>query len=376
MSEIERVAAPAWRAAIERALAGGERFGGAWASGPRGHASWRALLISEEQARVVSCAPVAGEIETIVDLVEMAAFDEREAHDLHGLEFAGHSPMRALVAHPPDPARWMTPVSGDGVHQVAVGPVHAGVIESGHFRFHVVGERILAMDLRLFYKHRGLERAAEGLRAEDALAHAGRACAACSVTNTVAYAQALESARGQLPDRALRVQRTVLLELERLYNHLHDIGAVCAGVGFAPGAMAFAALKDRAQQLNARAFAHRFLFDTVHVGGGTAPLDRARRADALESLRELRTDNMPPRGRSCIIFPRAATSRRASSSENTPAMQAAANSPILWPSMAAGRIPQLIQSCASAYSIVKIAGCAMTVSVTRRFASSDATSPG
>ena len=291
MSEIERVAAPAWRAAIERALAGGERFGGAWASGPRGHASWRALLISEEQARVVSCAPVAGEIETIVDLVEMAAFDEREAHDLHGLEFAGHSPMRALVAHPPDPARWMTPVSGDGVHQVAVGPVHAGVIESGHFRFHVVGERILAMDLRLFYKHRGLERAAEGLRAEDALAHAGRACAACSVTNTVAYAQALESARGQLPDRALRVQRTVLLELERLYNHLHDIGAVCAGVGFAPGAMAFAALKDRAQQLNARAFAHRFLFDTVHVGGGTAPLDRARRADALESLRELRADS-------------------------------------------------------------------------------------
>ncbi|HEX7609218.1 MAG TPA: NADH-quinone oxidoreductase subunit C, partial [Solirubrobacteraceae bacterium] len=261
-----------------------------WASGAAGSAGWRALLISDGGPRVVSCEPGAGEIETIVDLIEAAAFDEREAHDLYGLEFAGHSPMRALVAHPQDPARWMTSVSGDGVHQVAVGPIHAGVIESGHFRFHLVGERILAMDPRLFYKHRGLERAAEGLRAEDALAYAGRACAACSVTNTVAYAQAVESARGQTPDRALRVQRTVLLELERLYNHLHDIGAICAGVGFAPGAMAFAALKDRAQQLGARAFAHRFLFGTVRAGGGWAALDRAQSDAARASLRELRGD--------------------------------------------------------------------------------------
>ncbi len=113
--------------------------------------------------------------------------------------------MRALAAHPDDPARWMTPVSGDGVHQVAVGPIHAGVIESGHFRFHVVGERILAMDPRLFYKHRGLERAAEGRHVADALAYAQRACAACSVTNTVAFGHAIEGARGLNPDRDLRI---------------------------------------------------------------------------------------------------------------------------------------------------------------------------
>ena len=99
---------------------------------------------------------------TIVDLVPAADWDEREAHDLHGISFDGHEPLRALVAHPDNAAAWMTTVAGDGVHDVAVGPIHAGVIESGHFRFHVVGERILAMDPRLFYKHRGLERAAQG----------------------------------------------------------------------------------------------------------------------------------------------------------------------------------------------------------------------
>ncbi len=89
----------------------------------------------------------------------------------------------------------------------------------------------------------------------------------------VAYAHAVEESLGLVPDRELRAARTVLLELERLYNHLHDISAICAGVGLAPGAMAFAALKDRAQQINARAFGHRFLFGTVAVGRGAVALD-------------------------------------------------------------------------------------------------------
>jgi Ni,Fe-hydrogenase III large subunit len=82
----------------------------------------------------------------------------------------------------------------------------------------------------------------------------------------------------------------VLLELERLYNHLHDIGAICAGVGFAPGSMAFAALKDRAQQINTRMFGHRFLFGTVLVGGGAAELDASRTDAGLGELRELHAD--------------------------------------------------------------------------------------
>ncbi len=291
MTALHHVEPGEWRRSIERALGADERFGGAWARAQRGGLSWRALIVSPDGVRVIWTEARGGAVESIVELVEAAGWDEREAHDLYGLEFDGHEPIRALVTHPEDPAAWMTPVTGDGVHQIAVGPIHAGVIESGHFRFHVIGERILAMDPRLFYKHRGLERAAEGRHCDAALSYVQRACAACAVANTVAYAHAVEDATGLQPDRELRVTRTVLLELERIYNHLHDVGAICAGVGFAPGTMAFAALKDRAQQINAQAFDHRFLFATIAVGRGAVELDAAA-VDAMRAqLRELRTDS-------------------------------------------------------------------------------------
>ena len=283
---IAHVDAGAWRHAVGEQLDDGARFAGAWATGP----VWQAAFVAATGMRVLACETTDKRVPTIVDMVGAADWDEREAHDLHGLEFDGHEPQRALAAHPQDPAEWMTPVEGDGVHQVAVGPIHAGVIESGHFRFHVVGERILALDPRLFYKHRGLEHAAEGRTPEEGLAYAQRACAACAATNTVAYAHAIEEALGLWPDRDLRVGRTLALELERLYNHLHDIGALCAGVGFAPGTMVFAVLKDRAQQINAALLGHRFLFGTVAVGAGAFALDAATTDAARAQLRELRTD--------------------------------------------------------------------------------------
>ena len=146
------------------------------------------------------------------------------------------------------------------------------------------------LDPRLFYKHRGLERAAEGRPLGEALAYAERACAACAVTNTVAYANAVEQRPALAPDRELRIGRTVLLELERLYNHLHDISAICAGVGYRPGTMAFAALKDRAQRSTCAPSGHRFLFDTVRVGGGGAQLAVTAAGAALGDLRELRVE--------------------------------------------------------------------------------------
>ena len=179
---------------------------------------------------------------------------------------------------------------GHGTHQVAVGPIHAGVIESGHFRFHVVGERVLHLDLRLFYKHRGLERAAEGQPLEDAIAFAQRACAACAVTNSIAYAHAVEGLLGLTPTPELRRARTLLCELERLYNHLNDLSAICAGVGFAAGTMAFAALKERAQQLNRSLTGHRFLFDAVQVGRSDLAVDERAARSARAEIAELRAD--------------------------------------------------------------------------------------
>jgi Ni,Fe-hydrogenase III large subunit len=282
----ERLVAARWRDACATARATGWRFLSLHAAS--GEA--RVLFAKDREYRLLACPTTDGAVPTIVDLIGAAEWDEREAHDLHGIRFDGHDPLRPLVRHDLDLSSWTVPVSGAEPHQVAVGPIHAGVIESGHFRFHLVGERVIHLDIRLFYKHRGLERAAEGATLADGIAYAQRACAACAVTNTVAYAQACEVALGLWPDAELARARTLLLELERLYNHLYDISALCAGVGFAPGAMVFLALKERAQRLNAALTGHRFLFGTVAVGTGRISLDGESARIARDELRTLRVE--------------------------------------------------------------------------------------
>jgi Ni,Fe-hydrogenase III large subunit len=279
-----------WREACLGALDRGGRFCGAYASGSGLGRRWNALFVQGAETAVLTTEVAGADPPTIVDLIGAADWDEREAHDLHGLGFEGHEPLRPLVTHTEETPSWTVPVEGRGTYQVAVGPIHAGVIESGHFRFHVVGERILHLDPRLFYKHRGLERAAEGRSPRDGLAFAARACGVGAVANSVAYAQACEGALGLSPSRELRRARTALLELERLYNHLNDVAAICAGVGFAPGNMAFAALKERALRLNREVAGHRFLFGTVALGASGLELDDPAVDRARGELAELAAD--------------------------------------------------------------------------------------
>ncbi len=217
-----------YREAVAGALENGWSFAGLYAVAAGGPV--RLVLANDDGGlRIETVECVAGAVPSIVDLVPAANWDEREAHDLYGVRFEGHEPLRPLVEHDLDVARWTVPVQGRDPYQVAVGPIHAGVIESGHFRFHLVGEKILHLDARLFYKHRGLERAAEGSSLADGLRYVARACAACAVTNGVAYALAVEEATGLRPSAELARVRTVLLELERVWSHLNDISAVCAG---------------------------------------------------------------------------------------------------------------------------------------------------
>jgi Ni,Fe-hydrogenase III large subunit len=284
------VAVADWREACAAAFADGGRFCGAFADRLGSRGRWHALFADGANTRVLTTVSAGDELPSIVELVPAAEWDEREAHDLYGLRFRGHEPLRPLVAHPLYTPSWTVPVEGEGVHEVAVGPVHAGVIESGHFRFHVVGERILHLDPRLFYKHRGLERAAEERELAEGLAFAQRACGACAVANSVAYAQASELVLGLVPSREMRCARTLLLELERLYNHLNDVAAVCAGVGFAAGNMAFAALKERAMRLNDALAGHRFLFGSVEVGASALDLPSPVVDRARGELRELGQD--------------------------------------------------------------------------------------
>ena len=280
-------AALSYREAVQEALAGGSRFAGLYVS--EGGAVVRAALVAPDgNVAIESVAARAGVVPTIVDLAPAADWDEREARDLYGVDFDGHEPLRPLVENDPVLAQWTVPVRGKDVYQVAVGPIHAGVIESGHFRFHVVGERILHLDARLFYKHRGLERAAEQSTLADGARYVGRACAACSVANGLAYAHACEAALGLAPTRELARARTILLELERLWSHLNDIAAVCAGVGLAAGNNHFAALTERARRLNGVLTGHRFLFGTIELGGSSLELDARTVHDAREELDAIR----------------------------------------------------------------------------------------
>lgn len=276
-----------YRERIGTALTEGWRFAGLHAT-----ATHVRVLLTDTVGRTrLESTPVAdGAVPTIVDLAPAAGWDEREAHDLHGVAFAGHEPLRPLVDHDLRLERWTVPVHGHDAYQVAVGPIHAGVIESGHFRCHVVGERILHLDTRLFYKHRGLERAAEGRSLDEGLAYASRACGACAASNGVAYALACEDALGLVAPPQLARARTLLLELERLWSHLNDIAAVCSGVGLAAGNTRFAALTERARRLNAELTGHRFLFGTVRVGGSDLQLDRVAAHEACQNVERLQAE--------------------------------------------------------------------------------------
>jgi len=290
---IERVAASAWRARVEQALAEGLRPWSLHATGPRPGADGRPaagvevrLLLGRDGAAVLlETAPQDGAVPTLVDLLPTLGWDEREAHDLHGVRFAGHEPLRPLVHH--DGPAWRTPVAGRDVHQVAVGPIHAGIIESGHFRFHVVGERIVHLDVQLFHKHRGLERAAEGRPLEEAASAVAHACGTGAVANQVAAAIAVERLRGLEADDDLRRERTLLLELERLYNHLDALSALCAGIGLAAGTHALGATKEEALRLNRRLVGHRYLFGAVAVGAGRLRLDADEARALAGEVRDL-----------------------------------------------------------------------------------------
>jgi Ni,Fe-hydrogenase III large subunit len=280
--------AAAFRADVETALAQGWRARSLYAAD--GGRVVRVLLTGpDNETRLDSVVPDGeGSVPSIVDLAPAMGWDEREAHDLYGVRFVGHEPLRPLLDHAAPLESWTVPVRGHDPYQVAVGPIHAGVIESGHFRFHVVGDKILHVDARLFYKHRGLERASEGSPPPAALAVIARACAGCFVANSVAFATAAEQTLGLRVTSGLARARTLLLELERVWNHVNDVAAVCAGVGMAAGNAFFLALTERARRLNMTVAGHRFLFGSVAIGGSELALDDDAVRSCARELAEIK----------------------------------------------------------------------------------------
>jgi Ni,Fe-hydrogenase III large subunit len=190
-------------------------------------------------------------------------------HPLRHAATAVQAPLASLTARAAAEAYEFVRVEGEGVHEIAVGPVHAGIIEPGHFRFSVVGEKVLRLEEHLGYVHKGIELRFTQLPILDAHRLAARISGDSAVTFSWAYCQALEGMCGvAIPARAAWL-RAAFLELERLANHLGDLGALGNDAGFAFGLMQFSRLKEWLLRGVADAFGQRYLLDAVVPGGSS-----------------------------------------------------------------------------------------------------------
>lgn len=228
----------------------------------------------------------------LMGIVAIGSADERPWLN-HGFWPDDYYPLRKEVSgfelhEQGDPQDYaFVEVAGDGVHEIAVGPVHAGIIEPGHFRFSVVGEKTLRLEERLGYAHKGVDKAFERMTALDGSRLAGRLSGDSTVAYSWAYCMALESAwKWNIPERALWI-RAIMLERERIANHLGDVGAIANDAGFAFGLTQFMRLKELWLRANKELFGHRFMMDCVIPGGVKADISLESVALIREHIRDL-----------------------------------------------------------------------------------------
>lgn len=225
-----------------------------------------------------------GKFPSLTPLLPSASWYEREIHDLFGLTPLGHPDLRPLVIHAgitgdfpmrkdagefycnsykPDTVKIMN----GQLFEIPVGPIHAGIIEPGHFRFTQNGENIVKLDAKLFFTHRGIEKTLEGKTFDEAYFSAVRICGACTVSHALSYSQAVEKAAGCTISKRATYLRIFVAELERLYNHIGDVGNLGAGCGFAVLASTGARLKEELMRLNDQLTGSRWLRDYIRPGG-------------------------------------------------------------------------------------------------------------
>ncbi len=234
---------------------------------------------------------------------------EREMHDLFGIVPVNHPQPRRLVRHAHWPVGWypmrhdagppppfteteaypFLEVGGDGVYEMPVGPVHAGIIEPGHFRLSVVGESILKLKARLWFTHRGVEKLFEGLEATGAIHLAERISGDTSAAHALAHSLAVEDALGIVMPAPAHRLRALILELERLYNHAADLGALANDTGFSLANAHAQRIREQLLRINNATTGHRLLRGAIRPGAVEllALPDPAQLAQIAEDLAEV-----------------------------------------------------------------------------------------
>jgi Ni,Fe-hydrogenase III large subunit len=270
---------------------GGGRLVSLWASERGGVVPQHVLSVALQDAGglhvcEVSLDPTQPEYPDLSGMFAAAERLQRAAFDLSGVRALGgdgrqwlrhaawpasafplrHAAVGGATGGASDDYRFVT-VSGDGVHEIAVGPVHAGIIEPGHFRFSVVGEKVLRLEQRLGYVHKGIERRFEDFSLQQGVKLAARVSGDSTVAFSWAYCEAVEQISATAPPPRSQWLRALYLERERLANHLGDLGALGNDAGFAFGLSQFSRLKEDLLRTNASAFGQRYLFDALVPGG-------------------------------------------------------------------------------------------------------------
>ncbi len=295
------VDAQQWRAACQQARDGGGRLVALWGSdnSDRGERYAVQAALAAEFGLVVVMLALGGEsFPDVSDIFPCANRMQRAVCDLFGVRAEGAADQRKWLRHAAWPAdvfplrkdfspdsRITSPeprpvddysfvrVEGEGVHEIPVGPVHAGTIEPGHFRFSIVGEGVLRLEERLGYKHKGIEKRFEQMTLAEGARLAGRVSGDSTVAYAWAYAMAVEAVTGITPPPRALWLRALLLERERVGQHLWDLGFLGNDAGFGFGLAQFSRLREDWLRASNAWFGHRYLMDTIVPGGVARDID-------------------------------------------------------------------------------------------------------
>jgi Ni,Fe-hydrogenase III large subunit/Ni,Fe-hydrogenase III component G len=251
------------------------------------------------------------ELVSLQDIVYESHLFEREIADLFGVQIIDGKDIRNTVKHEPWPVDIyplrkefthgekveekneienyrFSEISGEGGYQIPVGPVHAGVIEPGHFRFSVIGEQIENLEIRLMYKHRGIEKLCENVEVNNLNLLFERVAGESSVAYSEVYALLIEKLLEYNAPQEIKALRVVLLELERIYNFLDDIAGICVDVGFSYPAKKFGYFSEQIHQLCERLTGSRFLRNTIIPCGINIDFNKMQADDILITLNSIK----------------------------------------------------------------------------------------